>query len=75
MPSLTDTANACRDEAARTCCPELCRVLLDAARALDGSSYIGPCLVCADRRADRELAGSGLCRPCYQRHRRATRKD
>lgn len=65
--NVKEIAAELRAEADRTCDPELGALLTLAARALERAELRGPCLLCT-----RAAEVSGLCRPCYQRHRRAT---
>lgn len=68
MAGLKDMAAECRNEARACCDPELAELLARVAAVLEVATYKGECLSCAERPA--EVLGE--CRPCYQRHRRAT---
>jgi hypothetical protein len=69
--TLPEIKQALDEACAATCDADLAELLGLAAEVLAECHYHGACLRCRERRAD----VAGYCRPCYQSHRRATRRE
>lgn len=67
--TIAELARQLAAQALATCDDELRDLLMLAAKVAARADYHGDCLECAKKRA--EILG--LCRPCYQRQRRANK--